>query len=295
MQARCHPIRPLALPLFPQPRSAVVLSPGFGYLPSRMVDIHCHILPGLDDGPDSLDQALQMAEMAIADGITHVVATPHANDQYRFTPDLVRQRRDEIQARLGDRLTLATGCDFHLSFENLQDLHQNPGKYTINQKNYLLVEFADFAIPPNIDETLHRLQLARISPIITHPERNGLIRAQPERLRRWIHQGCYLQVTAQALLGRFGRGTARVAERWLEEDCIHFFASDAHNLDSRPPRLREAFDAVAQRRGEEVARALFHDNPLAALEGRALPYAPEPPESYSEQPRYRRRKRFLFF
>ena len=149
-----------------------------------MIDIHCHILPGLDDGPDSLDEALQMAEMAIADGITHVVATPHANDRYRFSPDLVHQRRNEIQARLGDRLALTTGCDFHLSFENLQDLHAHPSKYTINQKNYLLVEFADFALPPNIDETLHRLQLARLSPIITHPERNGLIRAQPEQIGR---------------------------------------------------------------------------------------------------------------
>ncbi len=260
-----------------------------------MVDIHCHLLPGVDDGPDSLDDALQMAEMAIADGITHLVATPHANDEYRFSPDLVRQYRNEIQARLGDRLTLATGCDFHLSFENLQDLHAHPSKYTINQKNYLLVEFADFSLPPNIDETLHRLQLARLSPIITHPERNGLIRAQPERLHRWIHQGCYVQVTAQSLLGRFGQGTQRVAETWLEEGRIHFFASDAHNLGSRPPRLRKAFDAVAKRRGEEVARALFHDNPLAAFEGQPLPYVPEPPESDTSVPGFRRRKRFLFF
>ena len=260
-----------------------------------MVDIHCHILPGLDDGPDSLEEALQMAEMAIADGITHVVATPHANDEYRFAPDLVRQRRDEIQAHLGDRLRLATGCDFHLSFENLQDVHQNPSKYTINQKNYLLVEFADFSIPPNIDEMLHRLQLAQVSPIITHPERNGLIRAQPERLRRWIHQGCYVQVTAQSLLGRFGQRTQRVVETWLEEGRIHFFASDAHNVQSRPLRLREAFEAVAKCRGKAVAQALFCDNPLAAFEGRSLPYVPELPESDSFKPRFRRRKRFLFF
>ena len=259
-----------------------------------MVDIHCHLLPGLDDGPNSLGEALEMAEMAIADGITHVVATPHANDKYRFTPDLVRQYRNEIQACLGDRLTVATGCDFHLSFENLQDVRKNPGQYTINQKNYLLVEFADFAIPPNMDETLHLLQLAQISPIITHPERNGLIRAQPERLHRWIHQGCYVQVTAQSLLGRFGSSTQRAVEKWLEEGRIHFFGSDAHDLTSRPPRLRQAFDVVAKRHGEDVARALFRDNPLAAVEGRALPYVPEPPEA-DRVSNFRRRKRFFFF
>src|SRR2546427_154452 len=155
-----------------------------------MVDIHCHILPGLDDGADTLETSLQMAEMAIAEGVTHVVGTPHANSQYKFDPELIRQRRDELQSAVGARLTLATGCDFHLSYENLQDIQKNPQKYTINQKNYLLVEFADFAIPPSMDDTLHQLHLAGLSPIITHPERNALLRAQPERMYRWLHQGC---------------------------------------------------------------------------------------------------------
>ena len=259
-----------------------------------MVDIHCHILPGLDDGADSLEEALQMAEMAIAEGVTHVVATPHANDQYRYDAELVRRRRDELQAHLGERLRLATGCDFHLSFENLQNIRRDPTSYTINQKNYLLVELADFGLPPTLDETFHQLQLARISPIITHPERNGLIRAQPERLHRWIHQGCYVQVTAQSLLGRFGQETQRVVETWLDEGYIHFFASDAHNLNSRPLRLRPAFDAVVQRRGEDVAQALFRDNPLAAFEGRPLPYVPELPQS-GTRARIPRRRRWFFF
>lgn len=258
-----------------------------------MVDIHCHILPGLDDGADSLEEALQMAEMAIADGVTHVVGTPHASDLFPFHPELVQQRQSELQARLGDRLVLATGCDFHLSYENLQALRAQPGNFTINQKDYLLVEFADFAIPPTIEETLHQLHLAQLLPIITHPERNGLIRHQPERLERWIHQGCYVQVTAQSVLGRFGAGAQRIVETWLDAGKIHFFASDAHNLESRPLRLRAAYEAVAKRKGEEVARALFYDNPLAAFEGRPLPFIPEVEDSKSA--RLRRRKRFFFF
>src|SRR5580693_5072868 len=116
-----------------------------------MVDIHCHILPGLDDGPDSFEESLEMAEMAIADGITHVVGTPHANSMHIFDPEQVRRRRDELQDKVGDRLQLATGCDFHLSFENLQDIPGKTTKYTINQKHYLLVEFAEFAIPPSME------------------------------------------------------------------------------------------------------------------------------------------------
>lgn len=263
-----------------------------------MVDIHCHLLAGLDDGPDTLDESIQMAEIAIADGITHVVATPHANSMFKFDPDLISRRRDELQARLGERLILTTGCDFHLSFENLQDAEANPAKYTLNQKKYLLVEFAEFGIPSAMNEVLHKLQLAGLHPIITHPERNALIRGDRGRLDGWLRQGCYVQVTAQSLLGRFGPAAQHSAETWLEEDAIHFFASDAHNLISRPPRLRQAFDVVAQRKCEETARSLFYENPLAALEGRPLPYVPAPaefPEAGEVSAGLRRRKRFFFF
>lgn len=258
-----------------------------------MVDIHCHLLPGLDDGPDSLEEALSMAEMAAADGITHIVATPHSNDRFRFVPEVVQQRRDEMQARIGDRLNLATGCDFHLSFENLEDAHTHPRKYTINQKQYLLVEFANFSIPPTVDDTLHRLQLLGMVPIITHPERNGLLRGSPERIEEWVRRGCYVQVTALAILGGFGDAAKHWAEAWLDQDLVHFVASDGHNTSSRPPRLREAYEAIAARKGEDVARAIFQENPLAAFEGRPLPYVPEPAEAGKKPAK--RRKRFLFF
>ena len=261
-----------------------------------MIDIHCHLLPGLDDGPDTLEESLQMAEMAIIDGITHVIATPHANDTYPFLPEMVEKRRDEIQARIGKRLVLATGCDFHLSYENIQDLRKTPAKYTLNQKNYLLVEFADFAIPPTIDNTLHELHLAGLRPIVTHPERNALIRSNPARLAAWVRQGCRVQVTALSLLGRFGRSAQESAEWLLDHDMIHFFASDAHNTSARgrPLLLHQAYTVVAERRGDDVARALFRDNPLAAFEGRPLPYSPDPPDVEAAQPPPKR-KRFWFF
>jgi protein-tyrosine phosphatase len=260
-----------------------------------MIDIHCHLLPGLDDGPDTIEESLQMAEMAIIDGITHVIATPHANDTYPFLPEMVQKRRDEIQARIGNRLVLATGCDFHLSFENIQDLRKNPAKYTLNQKNYLLVEFADFSIPPTIDNTLHELHLSGLRLIVTHPERNALIRANPARLAGWVRQGCRVQVTALSLLGRFGRSAQESAEWLLDHDAIHFIASDAHNASARgrPLLLRDAFNFVVERRGAPVARALFHDNPLAAFEGRPLPYSPDPPEVDAPAPP--KHKRFWFF
>jgi protein-tyrosine phosphatase len=276
-------------------RSLIVLSICLGYPHFCMVDIHCHILPGLDDGADSVEMACAMAEMAIADGITHVIGTPHANQTYPFLPELVKKHRDEIEAIFEGRLIFATGCDFHLSFENLQDIRLEPARYTLNQKDYLLVELADYSIPPSIDQVLHELQLAGLHPVITHPERNPLIRAQPERLFKWLRQGCYAQVTAGSLLGRFGKAAQGAAEEWIRGRAVHFLASDAHNTSSRPLKLKEAFDSVSTKNGGHVARALLVDNPLAAFEGRPLPYVPELAEDLGEQQSTSRRKRFWFF
>jgi len=264
-----------------------------------MIDIHCHILPGLDDGAETFEIACAMAEMAVVDGITHIIATPHACDAYEFVPDLVRARQSELQALYKDRLKIATGCDFHLSFENLRDIGRDPTRYTLNQRDYLLVEFADFSIPPSLDQALHDLQLQGLHPVITHPERNPLIRTQPDRLFRWLRQGCYVQVTGQSLLGKFGRAAQEVAEEWLDAGAVHFLASDAHNTTTRPPRLRETFEHVAKTRGKEIARALMIDNPLAVFEGRPLPWVPELADN-TENRRHvplarRHRKRFWFF
>ncbi|HXN22695.1 MAG TPA: CpsB/CapC family capsule biosynthesis tyrosine phosphatase [Candidatus Dormibacteraeota bacterium] len=255
-----------------------------------MVDIHCHLLPGVDDGASTLDESLQMAEAAIAEGITHIVATPHSSDDFVFDAQRVRSLRNEVQARIGPRLTLATGCDFHLNLKNLEDVEKYPGKYTINQKNYLLVEFNEFAIPPSMDEKLHDLQLAGLSPIITHPERNWIICSQPSRLAGWVQRGFYVQVTAAALTGGFGPTAQRYADDWIDQGLVHFVASDAHNVKRRPLTLRPAYEVVEARCGKEIALALLVQNPLAAFEGRPLPFTPEILGKASKP-----KKRFFFF
>jgi len=256
-----------------------------------MVDIHCHILPGLDDGPETMEEALAMAESAIAQGITHIVATPHASNEYRFDYAQVRQKRDELQARVGDRLTLATGCDFHLNTENLQALKKSQERFCINQNSYLLVEFSDFSIPPSMDQALHDLQLAGLQPVITHPERNNILSNHPERLRQWIEHGCYAQVTAGALIGAFGSAPRRIAETWIAQGLVHFAASDAHDSRKRPLMMKKSYRAVTELFGAEKAQALFCDNPRAALEGQPLPHVPELADNRPAP----RRKRFFFF
>jgi protein-tyrosine phosphatase len=256
-----------------------------------MIDLHCHILPGLDDGPDKIEESLEMAETAIADGITHVVATPHSSDSFWFDFSQVRRVRDELQARIGDRLTIATGCDFHLNPENLLSLRKQPKQYCINQHDYLLVEFNEVSIPPAMDNTLHEMQLSGLRLIVTHPERNIILRTHPERLREWVRRGCFVQVTGNALTGSFGPTAQQIALEWIGEGIVHFVASDAHNNRTRPLRLQPAYDVVAGQFGEAKTRALFLENPRAAFEGQELPHVPEVAE-IAIRPR---RRRFLFF
>jgi len=255
-----------------------------------MVDLHCHILSGMDDGARSFEESLAMAEMAIADGITHVVATPHASPEFRFDYADVKRAAEELQEAVGDRLKLATGCDFHLSPENIAALKKGPSPFCIHQKDYLLVEFNEFAIAPAMDQTLYEIQLAGLRPIITHPERNGILRAQPERLEKWIRNGCYGQVTGGALSGTFGSNVQETSLGWIRRGLVHFIASDAHNTTARPHKLQAAYDVVQKEFGRDKAKALFVENPLAAFEGRGLPHVPEIAEAPPN-----RKKRFFFF
>ncbi|MBI3934990.1 MAG: exopolysaccharide biosynthesis protein [Acidobacteria bacterium] len=241
-----------------------------------MVDIHCHILPGLDDGAVEKSVAQEMAAMAVSDGITHIVATPHSNYRYQFDPAVNRSKRDALQQEIGESPTLLLGCDFHLSYENLEAVRVDPGRFTINGKQYLLVEFADMNIPPNMDQVFFDLFGQGLVPIITHPERNPLLLENPEKIRKWIELGCLVQVTAGSFLGRFGKRAHHCAYQLLRHQMVHFIASDAHNASSRPPLLAEARKAIAADQGEQVAAALSEANPRATVAGQPLPWLPEP-------------------
>lgn len=256
-----------------------------------MVDVHCHILPGLDDGPPDMEEAVKMAECAIADGITHVVATPHACSEYPFDYARVQRLREQLQAEIDGRLMLATGCDFHLNPENLHALRRDASRFCINQRDYLLVEFNEISIPPAMDQTLHDIQVMGLHPIITHPERNAILRRTPERLAKWARLGCFIQVTAGSLTGTFGPRAQEDSLCWIGEGLVHIVASDAHNTRRRPLKLQPAYEIVEEQFGEKKARSLFLENPLAAFEGRDLPHVPQ----IADEKEAPRKKRFFFF
>lgn len=241
-----------------------------------MIDIHSHPLPGVDDGAKSFDIAVAMCRMAADDGTTHLVATPHSNYRYAFDIEVNRAKLKELQAAVGESPRLLLGCDFHLSYENIRKLAEHGSDFSINNTNYLLVEFAEHFIPDQMENVFYEIEMAGFAPILTHPERNPVIQRKPELVYRWVVRGCLVQITAMSYVGGFGSLAQELSEEWLERNLVHFFASDAHDLTHRPPVLSPCYKKVASARGNEIADLLLEKNPSAVIKGESMPAAPQP-------------------
>jgi protein-tyrosine phosphatase len=241
-----------------------------------VVDIHSHILPEVDDGSKSWDISVAMCKMAAADGITHQVATPHANDRYHYDRQYLQGLVNHLQSLIGPGLTLSLGCDFHLSYENLQAVLAKPEHYAIAGTHYMLVELSNYSVPQQTTECFTQLGDRGITAIITHPERNPILRESPHRVLEWAEQGCVIQMTGSALTGFWGERVRRVSQWLLEHNAVHVLATDAHDTEKRIPILSTARDAVAEICGEEIADALVEANPTAIIQSQPLPYFPRP-------------------
>ena len=241
-----------------------------------MVDIHSHILPEVDDGPKSWEVSVAMCRMAAADGITHQVATPHANDRYHYDRPYLQGLVAHLQGLIGPAPKLTLGCDFHLSYDNLQDALVNPARYAIEGSNYMLVELSNYSVAQQTTDSFLKLGDRGITAVITHPERNPILRENLQRVVEWAEQGCVIQMTGSALTGFWGERTRRAAQWLLEHDSVHVLATDAHDTEKRLPVLSAGRDAAAEICGEDVAEALVEGNPRAIINAQPLPYFPRP-------------------
>lgn len=236
-----------------------------------MVDIHSHILPLVDDGAKSWEIAVEMVKMAERDGTTHMVATPHANYEYDYDRESHAALLAELQQKVGNGIQLILGCDFHFSYDNVEDAIAHPSRYTIGETNYLLIELSDFNVPAQLANMLFSLTSKGLIPILTHPERNPILQKRPERVQEWIELGTLVQITASAFTGKWGKGVQKLANWYAERGMAHVIASDAHSANHRNPVMSEARKIVAKSHGEEYARSLVETNPLAIIQNQPLP------------------------
>ena len=247
----------------------------------RLVDIHSHILPGLDDGAENIEISVAMLRLAAESGTTDIVATPHANLEFAFDPGLIDRKIAEVRAAAGPNPRIHTGCDFHLTMENIDDALAHPTKYAINHKCYVLVEFSELLIPRTTHEIFERFQSAGLTPIVTHPERNALLHKRLDQVQSWVKNGALVQVTGHSLLGAFGRSAKSVATELMNRSLVHFIASDAHDTVRRPPVLLDAYRYVEKTWGASRAKMLFVTAPQAVIVGSHISFDdidPTPPK-----------------
>lgn len=238
-----------------------------------LIDLHCHLLPGLDDGPEDLQTSLKMARLAVSNGITHIICTPHIHPgRYENSTAIIRQAciafaselaRNRVKLRLGFAAEVRFGSELMLGVKDgsIPFLGEWKGRKT------MLLELPHGDVPFGAARMTQWLLKQGITPVIAHPERNKGIMQQPTRLRPFLQQGCLLQITAASVAGQFGEPARRLAHHLLRERVVSVMASDAHNLKHRPPHLKHGLEIASQILGERDAKHLVLDTPWLISQG----------------------------
>ena len=239
-----------------------------------MIDLHCHLLPGIDDGPKTLEEATAMCRQALADGCRAMIATPHQRRGRWWNSDreqiacLVR----DLQATVGPMMKILVGGVVHVDSELLAEVEKLPegGICTLAGSRYLLIELDDRGRAGEAISLVHELTLAGWVPVVAHPEFIPWLAGDLELAARLVSLGARMQLTAMSVTGDFGKGPQADTHALLEAGLAHFVASDCHGTQRRPPGLRRAYQVIAGRWGADMAKRLVSDNPGAVVQNRPL-------------------------
>ena len=239
------------------------------HIPKKMFDLHCHLLPGIDDGSNDLEQSLNLARTAVSNGITHAVVTPHIHpgryNNKRSTILTVYQELKENLATHNINLQLGFAAEVRLCPEIIDMVSENEIPFYGNYKDHqiMLLELPTQHIPPGTEKLIQWLLDRKILPMIAHPERNRSIATDFKKITPFVEMGCLFQLTASSVAGMFGSRAEKCAIKILENGLATIIASDAHNQEHRPPQLAHGRDAAAKVIGIENANKLVIENPMA--------------------------------
>ena len=238
----------------------------------NMIDLHCHILPGTDDGPVSADESMDMGRLAVSDGISAIITTPHTlNGMYRnLFPD-IQARTEDLQRMFTEQLigiTLYPGAEEHFRPGLTQRILSGESSTLNHTGRYVLVEFPFHTVPPGVKDEFLQLKLEGIIPVIAHPERNTVFQQHVELLVDLISEGAITQITAMSITGDLGLEARNCSHRFLENRIAHVIASDAHSSDYRTPVLSQAVTIAGELLGDpSEAMAMVRERPQAILDG----------------------------
>ncbi|MDY0230914.1 MAG: CpsB/CapC family capsule biosynthesis tyrosine phosphatase [Candidatus Saccharicenans sp.] len=238
-----------------------------------MIDLHTHLLPDWDDGPDNWNETAEMVEIAVNDGIDMICLTPHIFrfSRYQDSQEALESRFNEFNIKFGrdERIQFFRGGEMFIHPELVREVRER--NLSINGSEYVFVEFPEDQVPVGSKELFFRMMLSGLTPIISHPERNSALGNQPGLLYDLVCRGCLAQVTAGSLTGKFGDDIKQKAELFLENRLVHLIASDAHDSKRRKPVLSQGVKAAAKIIGIEVAEAMVREVPKAILNNEIIP------------------------
>jgi protein-tyrosine phosphatase len=238
-----------------------------------MIDIHCHILPGLDDGASDLEESLEMARLAEKEGIRKIVATPHhQNGKYTNKKAEIIEKTIELNRHLQAEqidVEILPGQEPRIYGEFLDGLAKNDILTVAHHSTYVLVELPCNHVPRYTEQLLFDIQMKGLTPVIVHPERNFGLMEQPDKLYKFVKNGAAAQVTAASLTGYFGKRIQKFTEDIIEANLAHFFASDAHNTKGRAFKMAEAKELIAKKFGTDTLHMLM-DNAQMAVDGQHI-------------------------
>jgi protein-tyrosine phosphatase len=241
-----------------------------------MIDTHLHILPGVDDGPETLEQSLALAHALVQEGVRAAIATPHYNDEFPRRSALeIRERVYHLQLALHRSsipLQLCAGHEALIKPGLVEDI-QRGRLATLNGSRYLLLELWNSSWLPETDQVIFELRAAGFTPMLAHPERYRAFQKEPERLGALVQQGILAQITASSLVGMQGNTARRTAELLLKKGYIHCIASDAHGLHKRPPAIKQSLQRAAQLIGKAKLQQLVEAWPITIMNNSSYSYA----------------------
>ena len=244
-----------------------------------MIDLHCHMLPGIDDGAGDVSVSLAMAKASVSQGITTVACTPHIlPGLYHNTGPQIRLATARLQEILDAEevpLRLTTGADVHITPDFIAGLRSGR-LLSLADSRYVLVEPPHHTAPPQLEDFFFKLVVAGYVPILTHPERLSWLSGRYEAVKRLVRAGVWMQITAGSLTGAFGRSALYCAHWMLDEGCVHLLASDAHDTTQRPQNLAAGYECAAKRVGVGEAQCLVLTRPMGVLRNQAPSILPGP-------------------